>query len=158
MILHLQRFARRPDYTIGRLYIDGAYFCDVLEDADRGLSNDMTVEQIQALKEYGRTAIPTGIYDVLLTYSPKFANRPWATKYRGMLPLINGIPGYSRVFIHVGNTAADTDGCPLLGKNKVVGKVIQSTATFQEFMDRHIMRALARKDKIRIKITRTYGC
>ena len=156
MILHIQRFAKRAAYTIGRLYIDGVYFCDILEDPDRGLDSSMTLAQIQRIKVHGKTAIPTGIYDVLLSYSPKFASRPWATKYRGMLPLINGTPGFSRVFLHVGNTAADTDGCPLLGKNTVVGKVTQSTVTFEEFMDRHFMRALRRKDKIRIKITRAY--
>ena len=99
MILHIQRFAKRAAYTIGRLYIDGVYFCDILEDTDRGLDSSMTLAQIQRIKVHGKTAIPTGIYDVLLSYSPKFASRPWATKYRGMLPLINGIPGFSRVFL-----------------------------------------------------------
>lgn len=156
MILHIQRFARRDKYTIGRLYVDGVRFCDILEDTDRGLTSDMSEAEIKRRKVYGKTAIPTGTYDVLLSYSPKFANRPWATKYRGMLPLINGIPGFSRVFLHVGNTADDTDGCPLLGKNTIVGKVTQSTVTFQQFMDQCVMRALARKDKIRIKVSRTY--
>lgn len=156
MILHLQRIARRDKYTIGRLYIDGVRFCDILEDTDRGLTSEMTEAEIKRRKVYGKTAIPTGTYDVQLSYSPKFANRPWVTKYRGMLPLINGIPGFSRVFLHVGNTADDTDGCPLLGQNTIVGKVTQSTVTFQQFMDQFVMRALARKDKIRIKVSRTY--
>ena len=99
MILHIQRFAKKAAYTIGRLYIDGVYFCDILEDTDRGLDSSMTLAQIQRIKVHGKTAIPTGIYDVLLSYSPKFASRPWATKYRGMLPLINAVPGFSRVFL-----------------------------------------------------------
>ena len=156
MILHIQRFAKRAAYTIGRLYIDGVYFCDILEDPDRGLRSDMTLEQIRRIKVHGKTAIPTGTYDLLLSYSPKFAKRSWAAKYKGMLPLINAVPGFSRVFMHVGNTAADTEGCPLVGKNTLVGKVTQSTVTFTEFMDRHIMRAVNRKDKMRIKVTRVY--
>lgn len=35
MELELRRIARKAAYTIGRLYIDGAYFCDTLEDTDR---------------------------------------------------------------------------------------------------------------------------
>ena len=37
MELKLKRIARRETYTIGHLYIDGEYFCDTVEDKDRGL-------------------------------------------------------------------------------------------------------------------------
>lgn len=154
MILKIQRFAFREGYTIGRFYVDGLRICDVLEDTDRRLASDMPLSEIQRIKVHGRTAIPTGAYDVLLSYSPKYANRPWAAKYRGMLPLINGIPGFSRVFIHVGNTAADTDGCPLLGQNTIVGRVTQSTVSFQRFMDKYLLPALNRGEKVRIIIER----
>ena len=156
MILRIHRIAKRDTYTIGRLYVDGIYFCDVLEDTDRGLDSGMPADEIRRRKVYGMTAIPTGAYDVLLAYSPKFAHRPWAMKYRGMLPLISGIPCYDRVFIHVGNTSDDTDGCPLLGMNTIVGKVTRSTITFQKFMDECVMPALVRKDKIRIIVSRAY--
>jgi hypothetical protein len=34
------------------------------------------------------------------------------------------------VLIHVGNTAKDTEGCLLVGKNTKVGKVLESRQTF----------------------------
>ncbi len=154
MELKIQRFAFREGYTIARFFIDGKRFCDVLEDKDRGLTSEMSLAEIQRRKLYGKTAIPTGVYEVTLSYSPKFANRKWAVKYRGMLPLINGVEGFSRVFLHVGNTSDDTDGCPLLGQNTIVGKVTQSTVTFQTFMDKYVIPAFARKERVRITVER----
>jgi len=37
MKLTLKRTAKKPTYTIGKLYIDDVYFCDTIEDTDRGL-------------------------------------------------------------------------------------------------------------------------
>ena len=51
------------------------------------------------------------------------------------LPRLVNVPGYEGVLIHVGNTADDTSGCLLVGRNKVVGKVTESTATFVELMN-----------------------
>lgn len=152
MILKLKRIAKRDTYTIGRLYIDGVYFCDTLEDADRGLSSDMPLEVIQRRKVYGETAIPVGAYDVLLTYSPKFAGKKWAKPYNGRLPLLNKVPGYSGVRIHPGNTAKDTLGCILVGRNMVVGEVRNSQAVFEKLMKDHINPAFIRRDKVRIVI------
>ena len=71
MRITLIRIANRPTYCIGKLYIDGVYFCDTIEDTDRGLDDKMTEEEILKRKVKGETAIPTGIYHVYLTYSPK---------------------------------------------------------------------------------------
>lgn len=120
MELKIKRVAKRNTYTIGRFYIDGKYECDTLEDKDRGLDQKMDLSQIKKIKVYGQTAIPTGRYEVTWTYSPKF---------KKMLPLINDVPGFLGIRIHNGNTAAHTNGCPLLGENKVVGKVINSIST-----------------------------
>lgn len=152
MIIKVKRIARKPKYTIGRLYINGVYFCDTLEDTDRGLKQSMPLKEIEKLKVYGQTAIPTGIYDVLMTYSPKFASRPWAKPYNGRLPLLNNVPGFSGVRIHVGNDHTQTLGCLLVGRNTVVGKVVQSTDTFASLMKNHIIPALNKKDSIRIII------
>jgi len=124
MNLLLKRRARKPKYTIGSLYIDGSYFCDTLEDADRGLRHSMSDAEIKSVKVAGETAIPTGKYKVLWTYSPRF---------KKMMPLVNGVPGFSGIRIHSGNTNSDTDGCILLGQNKVVGKVVNSVATIDKF-------------------------
>ncbi len=76
MELTLKRVAKKPTYTIGRLYIDGVYFCDTLEDKDRGLTNDMSLQEIKAKKVYSKTAIPSDTYDVTVNVvSPRFSRK-----------------------------------------------------------------------------------
>ncbi len=65
MELLLKRIARREKYTIGRLYIDGEYFCDTLEDKDRGLAQADGLAVCKRKKIAGVTAIPTGRYRVV---------------------------------------------------------------------------------------------
>lgn len=138
------RIANRPTYCIGRLYINGEYFCDTLEDTDRGLDDAMPLEEIKDRKVYGKTAIPTGVYNVILNYSPK---------YKKVMPLIQNVKGFEGIRIHSGNTDKDSLGCILVGKNKVVGKVIDSRATYDAFFKRLQQRG---KDKITIQIVRMY--
>lgn len=115
--LLLKRIARKDGYTIGKLYIDGVYFCDTLEDTDR-LNKGMTAAELAAQKIPGQTAIPEGTYKVIVNTSPKF---------KRLLPRLVNVPGYEGVLIHRGNTPADTAGCILVGENKQVGKVLNST-------------------------------
>ena len=135
MKLLLRRIFKGPSYTIGKLFINGVYECDTLEDQDRGLTSQMSLEEIKAKKVYGVTAIPTGTYSInMTTVSPKFKDRAWAKPYKGVLPRLENVEGYEGVLIHVGNKAEDTLGCILVGENKVKGQVINSTATFYELM------------------------
>lgn len=137
MEIKVTRIAKRQGYTIGKLSVDGKYFCDTLEDADRGLRQDMPSEKIKKLKVYGQTAIPTGRYAVTLgVVSPRFKGRAWAKPYGGKVPRLLNVPGFDGVLIHVGNDASDTSGCILVGRNTVVGKVADSTATFHALMKR----------------------
>ena len=126
MELKIKRIARREDYTIGRMYIDGAYFCDTLEDADRGMKQDMPLSELKEIKVAGRTAIPTGKYCVYLTKSPRFGR---------VLPLVYDVPAFSGIRIHSGNTHGDTQGCILVGQNKIVGRVINSRQTMDKLME-----------------------
>ena len=136
MELLLKRTAKKQNYTIGDLYIDGQWFSNTLEDKDRGLTQNMTEEEISKIKVYGSTAIPTGKYKIdMNTVSPKFKNRPWAKKWNGKLPRLKSVPGYEGVLIHVGNTQKDTLGCILVGENKIKGQVINSTTTFNKLME-----------------------
>lgn len=101
MEIKVRRIAKRQGYTIGRLYVDGRYFCDTLEDADRGLGSGMPLEKISRLKVYGQTAIPTGRYAVTLgVVSPRFKDRAWAKPYGGKVPRLLNVPGFDGVLIH----------------------------------------------------------
>lgn len=133
MNILLKRIAKRPTYTIGKLYIDGKYFCDTCEDKDRGITQTTPLEQIKKVKVASQTAIPTGTYDVTLNVvSPRLSKKAF---YRqncngGRVPRILNVPGFDGILIHVGNTAKDSAGCVLVGKNSSVGKVLNSTTTF----------------------------
>lgn len=137
MELHLKRIAKRETYTIGRLSIDGVRFCDTLEDTDRGLRQDLPVSVLKAKKKKGVTAIPTGRYRVTLAVqSPKYKDRQQYAFCNGCVPRLLNVPAYEGVLIHIGNTPQDTEGCILVGENKVVGKVINSTNTFYRLYER----------------------
>ena len=149
MELLLRRIAKRETYTIGKLYIDGVYFCDTLEDTDRGLRQDMSLPVIRAKKRAGVTAIPTGRYRVTLNMqSPRFRKKEAYQFCDGYLPRLLNVIGYEGVLIHIGNTAKDTDGCILVGRNTRVGKVLESRATFVKLYER-LQEA---KDEIYIKV------
>lgn len=134
MILTLKRIYTCSTYTIGHLYIDGSYICDTIEDTDRMLDSSMSIEQIAKIKVKGMTAIPTGRYKVLMNIiSPKYSKSKYYMNIcKGRVPRLANVPGYQGVLIHVGNTAADTEGCLLLGYNKVKGQVISSKVAFEK--------------------------
>ena len=135
LFLLLKRIARKEKYTIGKLYVNGTYFFDTLEDKDRGLSATFSLDYIRERKVYGKTAIPTGTYRVNMnTVSPKYKERAWSKPFGGIVPRLVDVPGFDGVLIHVGNTADDTLGCILVGENKEVGKVLNSTACYKKLM------------------------
>lgn len=140
MKLILERNYPKETYTIGKLYyIDEdtqakRYIADTLEDADRRLTDDMTIEAIKKLKVYAETAIPSGTYQITLnTISPKYSKRKYYKDLcGGKVPRLLGVKGYDGVLIHIGNTNKDTAGCILVGENKVKGRVINSTKAFEK--------------------------
>ena len=140
MRIELVRIAFKSTYTIGKLYVDDTYFCDVLEDVDRGLKSSMTESEILEKKVKGQTAIPTGHYVINITYSPK---------YKRMMPLLLDVKGFSGIRIHSGNSSKDTEGCLLVGKNKKVGMVLESRDTYQR-----LFKMMEGQKEITIDITR----
>lgn len=142
MRLTLIRIANRPTYCIGKLYVDGEYLCDTIEDTDRGLDDSMDLEEIKKKKVKGETAIPTGKYMVSITYSPRFKKQ---------MPLIENVKGYSGIRIHTGNTSKNTEGCLIVGKNTKVGMVTDSRNTYNA-----LMKELLSANKIMIDIQRKY--
>lgn len=148
----IERKWPKSDYTVGRFYVDCERIGEALEDTDRGLEQDMGLQTILARKVYGKTAIPKGTYKVRLSYSPKFAQRVWGRRYNGLVPEILDVPGFSGVRIHPGTTAKDTDGCPLVGKNKVVGQLRDSQATYFYLMDKYLVPADKKGEQITLTI------
>ena len=132
MELVLDRKYKKDTYTIGNLYVNGTWFCNTLEDKDRGLAQSMPSEKIKLLKVYGETAIPTGRYIVRLDIvSPKYNGVKWyRDNFAGRMPRLESVKGFSGILIHPGTTALDSLGCILVGLNKQKGKILDSRATF----------------------------
>lgn len=116
MKLLLKRVALRDKYTIGKLFIDGVYFCDVIEDKVIDLDKSGKFDGKEK-KVYGESAIPYGIYKVVITLSARF---------KRFLPQILDVSHFDGIRIHSGNTAQDSHGCLIVGENKEVGRVINS--------------------------------
>ena len=144
MELRLERKYRNNNYCIDKLYINGKYFSDVLEDPDRGLTDTMSLEEIKKIKIKGNTCIPYGTYNITITYSPRFKKN---------LPLLNNVKGFDGIRIHSGNTPQDTEGCLLLGFNKVKGQVRDSRVTTDKLIAQ-IQQALNKEEKVTIEITK----
>lgn len=142
MKLELYRKYRKNGYTIGLLYADGKFVCNTLEDTDRGLTSAMSERQIASIKVKGKTAIPTGVYSIIVTYSPRFKKQ---------MPLLNNVKGFEGVRIHSGNTANDTEGCILCGKNTEVGK-ITSSRIWTEKVYELINNAIRKRESVTIEI------
>lgn len=139
MRILVERLWKKEDYTIGKLYIDGAFLCNTLEDKDRGLTNTMSLDDIKRKKKAGVTAIPAGTYNVRMDItSPKYSNKEWfVTNCHGArMPRLEKVPGYEGVLIHPGNTAKDTEGCILVGKNDIKGMVTKSKEYFLQLYKR----------------------
>lgn len=152
MELILERRWKKDTYTIGRLYVNGAFFCNTLEDKDRGLTQNMSKEEIKAKKVPGETAIPKGRYRISMRIkSPKYSTKKQYEKCQGYLPRLKDVPGYTGILIHIGNFAKDSAGCILVGENKVKGGVVNSITWFWKLYD--ILKAAdERKEEIWITI------
>ena len=155
MELRLERIALRSEYTIGKLYVDGEYVCDTIEDTVRDLDKDGKFANGE-VKLHGKTAIPYGRYEITMKVkSPKYSNfskYSWAKKYDGYLPRLLNVSQFDGVLMHVGNSALDSEGCIIVGENKVVGKVINSVNTFRRLMDEYLVPAKKRNERIVITI------
>ena len=116
-VITLIRKEYTDESTIGDLSFDGEFVSFSLEDTVRD----------HGPKIYGKTAIPKGRYEIVISYSNKFQK---------MLPLLVDVPNFKGVRIHSGNTPADSDGCILTGYTKGVNFVGDSRAAFKDLMAR----------------------
>jgi hypothetical protein len=121
MELKLIRNEFSDQSTIGDLYINDAFFCHVLEDKDRGLSSEMSTDEIKEKKVYGKTCIPYGRYEIIMS---------WSNKFKCIMPLVANVKGYDGIRIHKGNTELSSLGCILVGMIKQKDRILKSTEAF----------------------------
>ena len=119
----VKRLYLKEDYTIGKMYVDGVYLCDTLEDRVRDYNKDGDLLDEGEEKVYGETAIPYGRYRITVTLSPKFKRE---------LPRLLAVPHFTGILVHEGRTANNSAGCILIGENKIKGGLINSRPYVQE--------------------------
>ena len=142
MIITVNRDDRTESRTISTLTIPD-FSCYVLEDTDRGLTDEMPLDRIKQLKVYGQTAIPYGKYEVVISYSNRF---------KKMLPLLIGVKGFEGIRIHPGNYASNTEGCLLPGLTKSANAVLSSRVAMGR-LQTNIMKWL-KKEKVWVEIVK----
>jgi hypothetical protein len=134
--LTLARFEYTSKSTLGAFYNGSKYQCNMLEDA------------IRKVKVYGQTAIPCGRYRVDFT---------WSGRFNRQLPILVNVPLFSGIRIHSGNTAEDTDGCPLPGFG--IRRDGENLAVYRsiEAMEKIILPIFAGGDTVYINILGGYS-
>lgn len=132
MQLSLERFQCGATCTIGKLFVDGVFECYTCEDVIRS----------DGIKVYGETAIPEGLYNVVITYSNRF---------KVDMPLLQNVPNFDGIRIHTGNTAADTHGCVLVGKTYTSSSVGSSRLAYDALFPK-IKSALDNGKKVTVEI------
>lgn len=131
MKIEIRRDSFQSQRTLGRMTVDGEFYGYTLEDEDRKLEAGGT-------KVKGKTAIPKGEYKVTVSMSNRFKKR---------MPEVHNVPGFEGVRIHGGNTEADTEGCPLLGKRRT-DIAIGDCAAINADLVRRIDEALSRGETV----------
>lgn len=104
-------------------------------------------------KIYGETRIPAGEYTIKLMKIGEM-HRKYINKFpfhQGMLWL-QDVPGFSNIYIHIGNSKKDTKGCILLGtKTSGDDLIIGSTTAYTKLYLR-VIDAMKAKERVTIKI------
>jgi len=102
MELKVIRSVKTATQTLGKIYVNGQFYGYTCEDVVRNLGPNGEG------KIPRETAIPALKYEVILSFSNRFQ------KY---LPLLLNVPFFEGIRIHGGNTAANSEGCILVGAN-----------------------------------------
>ena len=141
MELRLERLWPKAEYTVGRLYMDGKLFCNTLEDKVADVNRNGEFDGLER-KVPGKTAIPYGTYKIFYGWSPKFGRN---------LPRLLNVTAFEGILIHPGNTAEDSAGCILVGRNTEVGRLTQSRL-YSDELNKRIDIAQRRGEPITIEI------
>ena len=142
MTITLKRIYCKGTFTLGALQIQtesnndfrtSKYFCDTLEPH--------AIDWRREEKVAGKTAIPTGRYRVVMSYSKTYKRR---------MPFLQNVPHFTGIMIHTGNSVDDTRGCILVGKAvrpqkpeeesltgkaTVIGRLTDSRVTFNRLYE-----------------------
>lgn len=132
MTIEVKRRPSTAQSTLSEWLVNGAFECYGIEDVVRPASE---------AKVYGKTAIPAGTYQVIISWSPRFKRQ---------LPLLLNVPGFAGVRIHPGNTAADTEGCLLPGTGAGSNTVTNSRVAFEKLFKK--IEAAAKKERVMLTI------
>ena len=156
MELIIDRKWKKHSYTISNLYIDGKWFSNVLEDADRGLDNSMSEDMIRTLKKPSITAIPRGTYEITLdVVSPKYSKvQFYKDVCNGKVPRLKNVKGFDGILIHVADGYRGPDlleGCLGVGLNNIKGGLTNGKETFKQLY-KLLQEGKSRGEKIIIKI------
>jgi hypothetical protein len=126
MDLKLQRLTVNDDATIGSMSVDGSEQCFTLEPS--------------------LFSIPAGVYPVVIA---------WSNHFQKKVPHVENVPDRTEIEIHVGNTAADSKGCILVGSKVVSDTMISgSDAAWQALMV-DITDAEANNEKVTLTVLDT---
>lgn len=129
MELQIKRTDFSEESTIGELSVNGVFECYTLED------------KVRPVKIAGKTAIPSGRYEVIINFSQRFQKQ---------LPLLMNVPNYEGVRIHSGNTAANTEGCILVGETKTENFIGESRWAFNRLFEK--LKIASETEKIFLEI------
>lgn len=107
----LKRIYSSTKFTLGVFSIDGKTICYTIEDIK------------QAVKVYGETRIPAGVYQMTEFNGSRFT-KSYKSKIKGHggMLLIQNVPNFSGILIHAGNSSKDTAGCILPGLTHEINK------------------------------------
>ena len=139
MKLTLVRDTFTQKSTIGNLLVNGVFFCYTLEPVYR----EIIGEPVENWKIKGVTAIPEGVYNIIMAYSPKFGRQ---------MPHLENVEGFEYIMIHPLNKPEDTLGCIGAGAIKDVDAIWKSKPVCHE-LNEEIMNALNKAEAVTIEIT-----
>jgi len=143
MKLILRRTKFFDDTTIGRLYLDEHFLMYTLEDKDRSICSDASLDEIARVKVQNETAIPYGTYEIRMTYSNRF---------KKVMPELIDVPGFTGIRIHPGNHRKDTAGCILPGLVNAGDKLVNSKLAYANAIT--VITEALKRGKLFITITK----
>ena len=141
MKIKIERKARKGGYTIGKVYVDGKYFCDSLEDTDRGVTQLMPFVPTGGANGYW-VKPDTGLYDCTIQ---------WWEKHKCYCPMLLRVGGFTGILLHNGMTADHSEGCVLLGKNNVLGR-LDGDRIYMDALAARVMACQKTGEKVTVEV------